>query len=155
MHIEIERKFLVRDQSWKKDLRGVSFKQGYMLTDQSRTVRVRVGDGKSFINIKGKTDEQTRMEFEYEIPAKDGLLLLHSFCLQPLISKTRYKIPQGELCWEIDIFHAENEGLIIAEIELGYPDQPFYIPNWIGKEVTDDARYYNASLIQNPYRNWE
>jgi CYTH domain-containing protein len=155
MHIEIERKFLVKGDQWKKTLPGTEYTQGYLMTGEYRTARVRMGGGKSFMTIKGKTEEQTRLEFEYEIPQKDALILLHSLCLQPLIYKTRYLIPQGELCWEVDVFHKENEGLIMAEIELGYPDQPFHIPEWIGEEVTDDLRYYNANLVSNPYQNWE
>ncbi len=155
MHLEIEHKFLVKGEQWKSEVQeGKAYTQGYLLTEEQRTARVRMAGSKAYITIKGKTDEQTRMEFEYEIPAKDALILLHSLCLQPLIYKTRYLIPQEELCWEIDVFHKENKGLITAEIELGYPGQPFFKPEWIGEEVTDDPRYYNANLVSNPYQNW-
>src|SRR5690625_3945955 len=155
MHIEIEHKFLVKGAQWEKGLEGKDYTQGYLLTEEQRTARVRMAGGKAYLAIKGKTDEQTRMEFEYEIPAKDALILLHSLCLQPLIYKTRYLIPQEELCWEIDVFHRENEGLVTAEIELGYPGQPFFKPDWVGMEVTEDPRYYNANLVNNPYQNWQ
>lgn len=155
MNIEIERKFLIKNGSWKKDVKGIDYKQGYLSTDKERTVRVRMSEEKCLLNIKGKTEESFRFEFEYEIPRKDALVILNSICIKPIICKTRYLVRQDELCWEIDEYDTENKGLIVAEIELKYPDQLFHIPDWIGEEVTKDARYYNANLVKNPYQNWK
>lgn len=154
MHLEIERKFLVRNNRWKQAGQGIDYKQGYLLTGPSSTVRVRIAEDDCKINIKGGSQEDFRLEFEYPIPRKDALIILHTLCIKPLISKTRYRIWQGELCWEIDEFHEDNEGLVIAEIELAYPEQEFERPGWLGREVTADARFYNASLVSNPYTSW-
>lgn len=155
MHIETEKKFLVRNASWKEGLQGADYQQGYLSLDKERTVRVRMGNGKNTLTIKGKTQGQSRLEFEYEIPEEDATILLFSLCISPVISKTRYRIPQGEFCWEIDEFHDDNEGLVLAEIELSYCNQPFHKPEWVGTEVTHDPRYYNANLVTNPYRSWK
>jgi adenylate cyclase len=155
MNIEIEKKFLVKNNEWKKLTAHITkFQQGYLCIDTSRTIRVRVSEECCWINIKGKTEINFRLEFEYEIPRRDALVLLQTFCVRPIIHKTRYKIQWEGLCWEIDEFQSDNEGLVLAEIELKSPDQPIRLPNWIGEDVTDNAAYYNASLVLNPYKNW-
>lgn len=156
MNIEIERKFLVKNNSWKKDgITGTFYKQGYLSIEKKRTVRVRMGEDHCYLNIKGGSDEKFRLEFEYEIPRKDALVLLNTICIQPIISKTRYLVRHHEFCWEVDEFHEENEGLVLAEAELLYPGQYLQLPDWIGREVTDDFHYYNANLVVDPYQHWK
>lgn len=152
MSQEIERKFLVR-LGWKPDTEGSRIAQGYLCSVPDRTVRVRVRGGKGYLTVKGKNDGIRRAEFEYEIPLADAEAML-ALCEQPLIEKTRYLVPQGELCWEVDVFAGANEGLTVAEIELPSEDTPFTRPDWLGEEVSGDPRYYNSSLIQHPFSAW-
>lgn len=151
---EIERKFLVDEALWR-DVRseGKSYRQGYIVNTPEKTVRVRVAGDKGYLTIKGATQGATRTEFEYEIPADEAEQLL-AFCQGPLIEKVRYKVEYSQLLWEVDEFFGENEGLILAELELESEDQPFEKPAWIGLEVTDDPRYYNAKLVNNPFSRW-
>lgn len=156
MSVEIERKFLVKNKDWKKTSIGVPYTQGYLSTNKSRTVRVRTVGDKGFLTIKGITTGFSRPEFEYEIPLADAMILITDLCEQPVISKHRYKIAAGEnLVWEVDEFHGENEGLIVAEIELIEEHQTFERPDWLGKEVTGDKKYYNSSLVQHPFSYWK
>ncbi len=150
---EIERKFLVKGDGWKTRNRS-SYRQGYLSTEPERIVRVRTVDQKGFLTIKGKTVGMTRQEFEYEIPLDEARELLENFCLKPLLEKTRYRVPFEKVVFEVDEFHGENKGLIVAEIELENENQEIPIPDWLGKEVTDDPRYYNSNLVTNPYRNF-
>lgn len=129
--------------------------QGYLSTDPERVVRVRVAGEKGYLTIKGKSRGISRLEFEYEIPREDALQMLEKLALKPIISKYRYKVPYRGFVWEIDRFLGENEGLVIAEVELEDPSQIPPLPPWVGKEVTGDERYYNASLISRPYREWK
>jgi adenylate cyclase len=154
MGIEIERKFLVNGEAWKDLSTGTTYRQGYLSTEKERTVRVRTINDKGFLTIKGLTRGASRAEFEYDIPADDANQLLDELCLKPLIEKKRYKIQHDGLIWEVDAFFGENDGLIVAEIELESEDQMFTKPEWVGAEVTGDPRYYNANLIANPYKNW-
>lgn len=155
MGLEIERKFLLKNSDWEKCIDSkTSIRQGYLTTDAERTVRVRTTDETAFITIKGKTQRTTRQEFEYEIPFKDGESLL-KLCEAPLIEKTRFIVKDGGRTWEIDKFDGENEGLTIAEIELTSEEEEIHLPDWIGEEVSQDARYYNSSLIKNPFKNWK
>jgi CYTH domain-containing protein len=117
-------------------------------------VRVRTINNKGYLTIKGITVGASRLEFEYEIPAADADELLDSLCEKPLIDKNRYKVDYGTLTWEVDEFFGENEGLIVAELELQSEDQLFDRPEWVTEEVTADPRYYNANLIKNPYSRW-
>ena len=133
---------------------GNYYRQGYIVTDPKKTIRVRITETKCFITIKGESTGATRSEYEYEIPQKDAEELLDNFCVAEL-EKTRYKIIYKNKLWEVDEFLGENEGLIIAEIELNDEDEIFEIPEWVANEVTGDERYYNASLVQNPYHNWK
>jgi CYTH domain-containing protein len=151
---EIERKFLVRKEVWKNQPKnGQVYRQGYLNSVKERTVRVRIANNKGYLTVKGLSRGATRLEFEYEIPVEDAQKLL-DLCEKPLIEKTRYKIEQGNFVWEVDEFFGENEGLILAEIELESEEQAFSKPDWLAEEVTDDPRYFNANLVQYPYSEW-
>jgi CYTH domain-containing protein len=153
MATEIERKFLVKGDEWRSLGVGEIYRQGYITNDNGRTVRVRVVGEQGYLTIKGPTTGMGRAEFEYKIPVEDAQELLETLCDRPFIEKTRYKINIGDLIWEVDEFWGENQGLILAEVELETEDQIIDIPNWIGEEVTSDPRYYNSNLVKNPYRN--
>lgn len=155
MGIEIERKFLLTSTSWKELAPGTSYRQGYLNSTKERTVRVRTIDDKGFLTIKGLSVGATRIEYEYEIPVADAEHLLDDLCEKPLIEKNRYKITYGGFVWEVDEFFGENKGLIVAEIELESEDQSFDKPEWVGQEVTGDPRYFNSSLIKEPYSQWK
>jgi CYTH domain-containing protein len=149
---EIERKFLVKNDQWRQyEGQTTIYRQGYIYTQNATTVRVRVAGSQGFLTIKGKTSGKTRTEFEYSIPLEEAQEMLDNLCDPPLIEKTRTKLKIGNLTWEIDEFTGENEGLILAEVELDDENQEIEIPEWIGEEVTDDPRYYNANLVKNPY----
>lgn len=155
MALEIERKFLVRDIGITDTLPGERLTQGYLSHDKNATVRVRIAGGSAWLTIKGKTEGATRSEFEYPIPLDDAQAMLAELCGQGVIDKTRYRLPQGELCWEIDVFHGDNDGLVVAEIELPSEDTPFDKPDWVGVEVTGEVRYYNSALSSTPYKLWQ
>ncbi|MFZ0708765.1 MAG: CYTH domain-containing protein [Terrimicrobiaceae bacterium] len=150
---EIERKFLVRDESWRGGAPGRPYLQGYLSRDPERIVRVRQAGPSAFITIKGVTQGTTRQEFEYPIPLSDAEVLM-KLCLRPLIEKTRSIVQYHGKRWEVDEFRGENEGLVLAEIELTREDEPVDLPPWIGEEVSHDARYYNANLVENPFTRW-
>ena len=151
---EIERKFLVVGDAWRKRAKGMVYRQGYLSTVKERTVRVRIVGAKGYLTVKGITVGATRTEFEYEIPVADADTMLDELCIRPLIEKTRYKIPFDGLVWEVDEFAGDNDGLVVAEVELSHEDQELRLPNWIGEEVTGDPRYYNANLVAHPYKAW-
>jgi len=153
MGTEIERKFLVKEGPWR-EAAAETYRQGYLSTVKERTVRVRTINDKGYLTVKGITVGASRLEFEYEIPVADAGELLDNLCEKPLIEKQRYKLDHGGLTWEIDVFFGDNEGLIVAEVELQSEDQVFERPDWVADEVTSDPRYYNANLISNPYSNW-
>lgn len=151
---EIERKFLLKNNDWKKEIScSTEIRQGYLSLDNERNVRVRTRGKKGILTIKGKTENISRKEFEYEIPQLEAEELL-DLCHRPLIEKIRHEIVIGNHTWEIDEFLGENEGLIVAEIELEAEKQLFEKPNWLGKEVSDDVRYYNASLVKLAFKDW-
>ncbi len=150
---EIERKFLIKADTWRME-KGTKYRQGYLNTAKERTVRVRTIDDKGYLTIKGINVGATRLEFEYEIPAPEAKQLLDQLCEKPLIEKNRHKIKHGGLVWEVDEFFGENEGLIVAEVELQSEDQLFEKPDWVGKEVTGEPRYFNANLIAFPFTKW-
>jgi CYTH domain-containing protein len=154
MGTEIERKFLMKDDSWRSLAKGTRYRQGYLNSTKERVVRVRTIDDKGFLTIKGITTGATRVEYEYEIPATEATAMLDELCEKPLIEKNRYKIAFDVLTWEVDEFFGENQGLIVAEVELESEDQAFEKPGWIGEEVTGDPKYFNSNLIQNPYLKW-
>ncbi len=153
---EIERKFLVNSNAYKAHAeKQISIRQGFLNSDPERTVRVRVSNGKGAITVKGISDEAgvSRFEWENEIQAKDAQLLL-DLCENVIIDKTRYLISAGSHIIEVDEFSGANEGLVIAEIELNHPDEPYPKPSWLGQEVTGDPKYYNAQLSKEPFKNW-
>lgn len=157
MGVEIERKFLVRKLPADiEDYPRRSIDQGYLSLDKARCVRVRfeidiqAGGAKGVLNVKGKAVGIARPEFEYEIPSEDARELLH-MCTASVISKLRYQYGR----WEIDVFQGDNEGLVVAEIELSSENEQFEIPDWLGDQVTDDPRYGNLAIAQNPYKNWK
>jgi CYTH domain-containing protein len=153
MAIEIERKFLVLNSSYSSLVSPISYRQGYLAIFPDREIRVRMAGEKSFVTIKSKVNDTTRHEFEYAIPKEDAVFMLENLCVGSVIEKLRYRIAQGELCWEVDEFSGDNQGLVVAEIEL--PDSDFFFvkPDWIGEEITGDDRYLNAALAMNPYKN--
>ena len=150
---EIERKFLLRNDAWRKGP-GRNFRQGYLSTSTGCTVRVRAAGQRAWLTVKGETHGATRVEFEYAIPVAYAEHMLDKLCLRPLIVKRRYEIEYGGLTWEVDEFFGDNAGLVLAEVELEREDQSLDLPPWIGKEVTGDPRYYNANLVKYPYREW-
>lgn len=154
MSKEIERKFLVKNLDWKSQAKGTLYRQGYLNSEKERTVRVRTIDEKSFITVKGITTGVTRMEFEYEIPFADATQMLDKLVEKPIIEKYRYKLAQDGLVWEIDEFLGDNEGLVVAEVELADAQQTLVRPDWLGEEVSSDPRYFNNNLVANPYKNW-
>lgn len=151
---EIERKFLVIGDEWKKLAQGTVYRQGYLSTEKERTVRVRTIGNTGYLTIKGITIGATRREYEYEISASDADEMLDKLCKHPLIEKKRYKISFADLVWEIDEFFGENQGLVVAEVELESETQAISKPPWIGEEVTGDPRYFNSNLTREPYSRW-
>ena len=153
---EIERKFLVNHSKWKQLSKpeGEQYRQGYLLTDPNRTIRVRQAGSKGFLTVKGPSIGAKRLEYEYEIPFKEAEELLSHFSVSEL-SKIRYKLPIGNKVWEVDEFLGDSTGLIVAEIELESEDEEFDVPDWIGEEVTNKPEYYNSNLTTNPYKNWK
>jgi len=150
---EIERKFLVDVARWRPAGAGVAFRQGYLSSHPERTVRVRLEGDAGKLTIKGKTSGVSRLELEYAIPRADAEQLL-ALCERPLIEKVRHTEEHAGKTWEIDVFGGENEGLVVAELELASEDEPFERPPWALEEVSHDPRYYNASLVRAPYRTW-
>ena len=155
---EIERKFLPANDSWRgltlDPAGGVTLCQGYLSTDPCCAVRVRIAGNRAWLGIKGEKQGATRLEFEYPVPIEEARLILERLAKRPLIEKTRYAIPFAGLIWEVDEFHGDNQGLIIAEVELEEEAQTFARPDWVGREVTGDPRYYNANQIESPFKIW-
>jgi len=154
MGIEIERKFLIDRDKIGSLKNGYQIKQGYIQTVDHTTVRVRIRDKEAFLTIKGKSIGASRLEFEYPIPLQDANDMLNNLCHTSFIDKTRYLVKHEGHVWEIDIFEGPNKGLVVAEVELGSENETFSLPNWVTKEVTDDMRYFNSNLIENPYLTW-
>ena len=152
--IEIERKFLVDGEFKPFAKSSVRVKQGYLCNEEGRTVRVRVMDDKGYLTIKGRTSDSgmSRFEWEKEIEVQEAERLL-ALC-DTAIDKTRYYIEAGDHTFEVDEFYGDNQGLVLAEVELGSEDETFEKPSWLGEEVTGDVRYYNSVLLRNPYKNW-
>lgn len=151
---EIERKFLVDVAAWKPVDAGTLFRQGYLSSHKERVVRVRIEGTAAKLTIKGATQGVTRVELEYPIPLGDAELMLATLCEQPLIEKTRHTELHGGKLWEIDVFHGDNDGLVMAELELASEDETYETPAWVLREVSDDPRYYNSNLISAPYKSW-
>jgi adenylate cyclase len=153
--LEIERKFLINKPLWEglPKPEGTYFRQGYLSTDPAKTIRVRMAGDKGFLTIKGKTVGISRSEWEYPIPTEDAQALLDELT-ETTIEKRRYVIEFAGKQWEVDEFFGDNEGLLLAELELASEDEPFELPPWIGQEVSEDVRYFNASLSKHPYKSW-
>lgn len=151
---EIERKYLVKANTWTPKDAGVHFKQGYLSSHKERVVRVRIEGHRAKLTIKGATSGVTRSEFEYAIPVEDAAALLDQLCERPLIDKHRHLERHGGHTWEIDVFHGENEGLVVAEVELTAEDDAVTLPPWVGDEVSSDPRYFNSYLLKHPFRTW-
>ncbi len=155
MATEIERKFLVLNQDWQEyTMSKLHIVQAYLATNEFSSTRIRIQDDKANINIKSATLGISRTEFEYAIPLVDAQLMIDELCVKPVIDKIRYMVKNMQHTWEIDVFSGDNEGLIVAEIELSSPDETFEKPSWLGEEVSHDKRYYNVCLIQHPYKEW-
>lgn len=151
---EIERKFLVKNDTWRGAGTSTSLRQGYLSLDPERTVRVRIGGGRAWLTVKGLSKGASRAEFEYEIPVKDAEEMLDTLRVGALLEKTRTKVPIGGRVWEVDEFRGENEGLVLAEVELDAANTTIVMPRWVGAEVTNDPRYYNSNLVTNPWSRW-
>ena len=153
---EIERKFLVKNNDFEKEaIRFEYISQGFLSTDPERTVRIRIKNDKGIITIKGASNKEgtTRFEWEKEITVDEAKSLL-ALCTKSIIEKTRYLIPAAQFIFEVDVFSGDNEGLIIAEIELSDAHEAFPKPPWLGDEVTGQIKYYNSQLSKNPYNSW-
>ncbi len=156
MATEIERKFLLKNDTWRDQVeQTVYFCQGYLLGSAQASVRVRIEGDRARLNIKSATLGIRRHEYEYDIPMDEAKEMLDTLCTRPLIEKKRHFIHMGTQHWEIDEFMGENLGLIVAEIELADENESFTRPPWLGREVSDDIRYYNTELVKHPYRCWK
>lgn len=156
MSFEIERKFRVRGSEWREHVvRRVHIQQAYLSSDGKASIRVRIKDSQSAtLSIKSLPAELRRLELEYPLSIQDAEALMQLRC-GAVLEKVRHIVPAGDLEWEVDVFLGENDGLIIAEIELSQIDQSIDLPGWIGREVTGEAPYYNSSLVQHPFRTWQ
>lgn len=164
MAIEIERKFLVKPGAWRPRDGGSHIQQGYLNSQGGLTVRVRIerseagssdpANATATLAIKGPTAGISRLEFQYPLPLQDAVVMLDSLCDGAVIDKHRYRELHGKHVWEIDVFHGDNEGLIVAEVELGSEDEELSLPQWVGQEVSRDPRYANSSLLRNPFKDW-
>jgi adenylate cyclase len=155
MATEIEHKYLVKSERWKKITpdKSVQIKQAYLLTDPDKTVRIRTAGEKGFVTIKGRTKGASRLEYEYEIPLADANELLDKFCTD-IISKMRHYVEYENKTWEVDVFEGLNAGLIIAEIELNAEDEKYKTPDWVTEDVTSERKYSNSNLIKRPFSTW-
>jgi adenylate cyclase len=155
MGVEIERKFLVTSDSWCEAVTAsVRYRQGYLARSATSAIRVRTDGERAYLNIKSTTDGITRLEYEYPIPLTDAEEMLARVALRPLIAKTRHYVDFGGRRWEVDVFEADNAGLVVAEVELEAADAPLALPPWVGLEVSADPRYYNSTLSERPYCEW-
>ena len=152
---EIERKFLIANDEWRNQVtRQEIYRQGYLSGTGECSIRVRVSDRHACLNIKSATLGIQRTEYEYPIPVGDAEEMLAAFCVEAVIAKTRYFVEYQDHVWEIDVFEGDNEGLVVAEIELAHENEHFARPSWLGREVSDDPRYYNVCLVEHPYKHW-
>ena len=155
MATEIERKFLILNDNWRKEADdGIHMIQGYMGSNEKSSIRIRVNGDSANLNIKSKTLGIQRHEYDYAIPLNEATEMLETLCDYPLIEKTRYHVMHDGHKWEIDVFAGENEGLVVAEVELSSLEEEISMPDWVGEDVSDDPRYYNICLVTNPYKNW-
>lgn len=155
MATEIERKFLLKSNDWRAaSVRATPVRQGYLSSSPECSIRVRVAGDEAYLNIKSATLGISRSEYEFAIPVLDALEILDQFCRDRCLEKTRHDVPHAGHRWEIDVFAGANEGLVVAEIELGAVDEAFERPPWLGEEVSHERRYYNVCLIDHPYSAW-
>ena len=155
-HLEIERKFLVASEAYKQAATSQTrIAQGFLNTDPSRTVRVRIMGEKGFLTVKGASNDSgtTRFEWEIEISVKEATNLI-DLCESGILEKIRYEVPSGKHIFEVDEFLGENKGLVVAEVELNHEDERFEKPDWLGEEVTGQKKYYNSQLSKNPFSSW-
>lgn len=152
---EIERKFTIKNDSWRKNIdKSQRYVQGYLAGNERASVRIRIAGEQANINIKSATLGIFRQEYEYPLPLEDAQKMLADLCEKPVIDKVRHFVTHAGKVWEIDEFSGENEGLIVAEIELNAIEEAFEIPDWADKDVSDDKRYYNVSLVKHPFKDW-
>ncbi len=154
MGVEIERKFLVNQNALPSLSGGRAISQGYIETMDHTVVRARVKGEKGFLTIKGQSDGMRCAEYEYEIPLEDAHEIIGNLCKGKCVEKTRYEIKVGKHLWEIDVFHGDNEGLIVAEVEISSETEEVEMPAWVVEEVTGQDKYFNANLLNNPYKRW-
>ena len=155
MALEIERKFLLGSDAWRRSARErVLMRQGYLSSGSRCSIRARIAGDLAWLNLKAKRSGMIRLEYEYAIPRQEADEILNELCEGPLIEKYRHEVVVGAHVWEIDEFLGDNAGLIVAEIELGSEDEGFERPHWLGAEVTNDERYYNFNLAKHPYKSW-
>jgi CYTH domain-containing protein len=154
MGTEIERKFLVSSDQWREGAKPTAIRQGYLLSGPGHVVRVRTYGEQAFLTIKSGGAGMSRLEFEYEIPVADATVMLDALCPRPLIEKTRFAVDVDGTHWVVDVFFGDNEGLVLAEVELESETQQVALPPWAGAEVTGDPRYFNAALSERPYSTW-
>jgi CYTH domain-containing protein len=151
---EIEHKYLVDMARWRPSGGGTLYRQGYLSSAKERVVRVRIAGQHACFTVKGVSMRLSRLEFEYPVPLADAVVMLDKLCERPLIEKTRYRETVAGRTWEIDVFHGDNDGLVIAEVEVADAADAVELPSWAGAEVSDDSRYFNNNLVANPYRKW-
>jgi len=155
MGTEIEHKFLLTGDGWKAHIvRTEHYRQGYLANNERCSVRVRIGGDQAWLNIKSATLGTSRSEFDYPVPVTDAGQILADLCARPIIEKTRHFVEHEGHLWEIDVFEGDNEGLIVAEIELSAEGEDFVRPDWVGEDVSHERRYYNSALVEHPYREW-
>ena len=155
MPVEIERKFLLKNDNWRAHAeQSTRIRQGYLGALAKASVRIRVEGDHANINIKSAELSMRRMEYEYSIPLEEASEMLDRLCEQPQIDKLRHIVKHGKHVWEIDEFFGDNAGLVVAEIELSDETESFDMPAWAGTDVTQDARYYNVNLVKHPFRRW-
>ena len=155
MALEIERKYLIDLEKISPLENGIRIKQGYLSTNKNAVVRVRVKNDKAYLTIKGSNSGIARLEFEYEIPLDEANEMLEKLCQKPVIDKTRYLITHENHTWEVDIFYGDNEGLVVAEVELSSEDEFINLPSWVKEEVSHDDRYFNSNLMKLPFKDWK
>lgn len=155
MNLEIERKFLVKDDAWRREaVASAELRQGYLANTAASSVRVRVAGPEAWLSVKAMRAGRSREQFEYAIPLADALALLDGFTVGPPVEKLRHRVPVGGHEFEVDEFRGANLGLVVAELELDDENEDFPRPRWLGDEVTDDSRFYNFRLAEQPFSSW-
>ncbi len=156
MGIEIEKKYLTVNDDWRKNAgEGIYMVQGYMSSNEKSSVRIRINGDTANLNIKSKKIGIQRSEYDYPIPVDEAKEILKTLCDRPFIEKTRFHVIHKGHEWEIDVFAGENEGLIVAELELDSVDEKYVLPDWVGDDVSNDPRYYNVCLVTHPFKDWQ